>query len=290
VSTNPPVIPAEYAALVDDAAIFPPGNAALPDAVRAFRAHREQPYAALVGPFVVDDRRLPELVEVLGSSGSAPPLPVTVVVSGGAGALEPAARWASGTALLELRGLEIALRDLDDLTGAARRTVAAATGTGLDVPVFVELPLGGLAGSHGWLTALDEVAAADLRLKLRTGGLEARAFPSSEALATAVDAALDRELPFKCTAGLHHAVRHRAEDTGFEHHGFLNVLLGARAALDGEDVVAVLEEQDAGAVVARAQTVGSEALQRARRWFTSFGCCGVTDPWDDLVALGLVTV
>ena len=35
--------------------------------------------------------------------------------------------------------------------------------------------------------------------------------------------------------------------------------------------------------------LGGEALVRARRWFTSFGCCGVTDPWDDLVALGLVT-
>ena len=46
-------------------------------------------------------------------------------------------------------------------------------------------------------------------------------------------AALDRETPFKCTAGLHNAVRHRAADTGFEHHGFLNVLLATRQAFDG---------------------------------------------------------
>ena len=75
-------------------------------------------------------------------------------------------------------------------------------------------------------------AEAGLRLKFRTGGLDAAAFPSSEVLAGWIDAALDRETQFKCTAGLHRAVRHTGED-GFEHHGFLNVLLATRRAFDG---------------------------------------------------------
>ena len=210
------------------------------------------------------------------------------MVSGGAGALEPAARWATGSPLLQARGFEIALRDLDDLAGAARRVVAAAD-LGLDIPVYVEPPLVEEPG-HAWLAAADEVAAADLRLKFRTGGVTADAFPSSAVLAAAIDAALDRELPFKCTAGLHHAVRHRAAETGFEHHGFLNVLLATRTALDGEDVVTALEEHEAAVVVRRLQEVGSDALARARRWFTSFGCCGVHDPLEELLDLGLVTV
>ena len=74
---------------------------------------------------------------------------------------------------------------------------------------------------------------AGLRLKFRTGGLTADAFPSAAELAACIDAALDRETPFKCTAGLHHAVRHTDPETGFEHHGFLNVLLATRVALDG---------------------------------------------------------
>jgi hypothetical protein len=289
VSTQQPAattIPSEYAALVDDAAIFPPGNASLGDAVRDYRRHGDGPYAALVGPFVVGDVRLPELIDLLAAGDDAAPLPVTVVVSGGAGALEPATRWATGTPLLELRGLEIALRDLDDLAGAARRVVTAAD-LGVDVPVHIEPPLQQVATAT-WLAALDEVAAADLRLKFRTGGLEADAFPSAGVLAAAIDAALDRELPFKCTAGLHHAVRHRAPDTGFEHHGFLNVLLATRAALDGDDIAAALEEHDAEAVVAGLDAVGSDALVRARRLFTSFGCCGIDDPLSDLIALGLV--
>jgi len=280
-------IPPEYAGLVDDAAVFPPGNAPLEQAVRDYQANLSAPFAGLVGPFVVSDGRLPELLEVLAAA-PAEPLPVTVVVGGGAGSLEPAARWADGSSLLELRGLEIALRDLDDLPGAARRTVAAAD-LGLDVATSVELPLvGGLVGGHGWLAALDEVAAADLRLKWRTGGISADLFPSSRDLAAAIDAALDRELPFKATAGLHEGVRHQDPETGFEHHGFLNVLLATRAALDGDDVVATLEQQDAAAVAARLGELGSELLVRTRRWFTSFGCCNVLDPLEELVELGLV--
>jgi hypothetical protein len=294
VSTTPPAssaVPAELAALVDDAALFPPASTPLDTAVRAHLDHRSAPYAALVGPFVVGDTRLPELIEVLDRlPGGAPgPLPVSVVVSGGAGALEPAARWADGSPVLELRSLEVALRDPGDLAGNARRVVAAAD-LGLDVPVYVEPPPPDDHPAHGWLAALDEVAAAELRLKLRTGGPSADLFPSSGAVAAFLEAALDRELPFKCTAGLHGAVRHRDPETGFEHHGFLNVLLATRAALDGGDVVGVLEERDAAAVAARVRTTGPDALGRARRWFTSFGCCEVCDPLEELLDLGLVTL
>ena len=290
------LIPPEYAALVDDAAVFPPGNAPLEDALRDHRAHLASPHAALVGPLVVSDTGLPELLQLVEDDGH--PLAVTVVVSGGAGAVEPAARWATSSPALELRGLEVALRDLDDLPGNARRVVAAydvvlglVADRAPDLTLSVEPPLVQGRLTHGWLAALDELAMADLRLKLRTGGEHADAFPPAAGLAGAIDAALDRELPFKCTAGLHHGVRHRSEATGFEHHGFLNVLLATRAALDGEGpdpVAGTLEEQDADVVVARLREVGSEGLTRARRWFTSFGCCGVRDPLDDLIALGLV--
>ena len=284
------MIPPEYAAFVDDAAIFPPGNTHLDVAVRDHRENAGAPYAPLLGPFVVSDVRIPDLLEVLTLS-PGPRLPVTVVVTGGAGGIEPASRWASGSDLLELRSLEIALRDLDDLAGNARR-VAAAADNGLDVPVHVEPPLSAdLVGGHGWSAALDVVAEHELRLKWRTGGATADMFPPAETLATAIDAALDRELPFSCTAGLHRAVRHFDDGTGLEHHGFLNVLLATRAAFDGagrSEVVALLEERDAGAVRDRVESVGSEALTRARRWFTSFGCCGVLDPLEDLLDLGLV--
>jgi hypothetical protein len=278
--------------LVDDAAVFPPGEAPLVDAVAAYRERRDEPWAAFVGPLVVPDRSLPSLAELVSTESGGAPLPLSVVCSGGAGSLGPAAHWAGETHGTELQGLEIALRDLDDLPGGARRVVRAAEAvavSGVEAPVYVEVPVPREERPDpGWLAALDEVAAGDLRLKFRTGGLEADMFPTPAALALCIEAALDRELPFKCTAGLHHAVRHRDPATGHPHHGFLNVLLATRASLDGEDVAAVLEETDHDALLARVDDVGAESLTRARRWFASFGCCGVEDPYSDLVSLGLV--
>nr|MBA3780925.1 hypothetical protein [Nocardioides sp.] len=84
------------------------------------------------------------------------------------------------------------------------------------------------------------------------------------------------------------AVRHRDDATGFEHHGFLNVLLATGALFDGataDDAVALLESREGPALADRS----SEAdVAGARRWFTSFGSCSVREPLDDLLALGLL--
>src|SRR3954447_14169312 len=113
-----------WAGFVDDAAVFPPGNADLGDAVAAYLSRREhEDWADFVGALVVGDRALPSLSDLVPEG--AEPLPVTVVVSGGAGGLAPLPRWFASSRL-RLAGIEIALRDLDDLPGSARRVVAAA--------------------------------------------------------------------------------------------------------------------------------------------------------------------
>lgn len=273
--------PAAWRGLLDDAAIFPPGDSLLPDAVAAYVARRQHPSAALVASFVVTDVRLPEVSEAL---------PVALVVTGGAGAIPGALRLAAKSAT-SLAGLEIALRDPDDLAGNARRVGAAidaARGEGLlddETPVHVELAPG--VSPAAWLAAADIVAEHEFRLKLRTGGLDASLIPGSATLARWIDAALDRETPFKCTAGLHRAVRHTSAD-GLEQHGFLNVLLATRRLFDGEpldDVVALLESRDADTLVSDA---GDADLGGARRWLTSIGSCSVSEPFDDLIALGLL--
>ena len=112
--------------------------------------------------------------------------------------------------------------------------------------------------------------------------------PAAATVAAWIDAALDRETPYKCTAGLHHAVRHRDHETGFEHLGFLNVLLATRVAFDGgsrEDVAQVLDDHYANDLVAMAR---QSDLAGARRWFTSFGSCSIDEPLEELVGLGLM--
>ncbi|MDP3891003.1 hypothetical protein [Nocardioides sp.] len=285
-STAPATIPATWAALLDDAATFPPGDAPLGEALAAHAEHRRASYAALVGSFVARDTDLPQVI--------AAGVPLSVIATSGAGAIaRPMALCARKG--VEVAGLEIALRDLDDLPGNARRVAAAVDRArlegdlGEDVPAYVELPQA--EPTAGWLQAADVVADNDLRLKFRTGGVEEHLHPSSAMLASWIEAALDRETPFKCTAGLHHAVRHRDPGTGFWQHGFLNVLLATRQSFDGEGIDAVtgtLEEQDASILVDRFGELGEDTMARTRRWFTSLGTCSITEPLDDLVALGLV--
>ena len=291
-------IPAAYGSLVDDAAIFPPGNAPLTEALRAHREHRAAAYADLVGAFVVSDVALPDLIAAVRDEGAGEPLSVSVVVTGGAGAIEPAVRWAVRAEELTLAAVELGLRDEQDLPRNARRVATvvdqlrASGDLDDETPVYVEPPrLMGPEPTPSWLSALDEVAALDLRLKFRTGGVTADAFPGSAELAACIDAALDRELRFKCTAGLHNALRHRDEETGFEHHGFLNVLAATRAALDGapaSDVVHVLDTTDRDAVREALDAAGPDGLTSARRWFISFGSCSVLEPLEDLIDLDLL--
>jgi len=290
-------VPDHLRGLVDDAAVFPPGNAPLDEALRAHLEHRAAPYADLVGPLVLGDRHLAELAELLPAGGGAAALGVAVVVSGGAGAVEPAVRWATRDGL-RLAGLEVAVRDsaTGEAAHNARRITTmvdqlrSAGELDDDVPVHVEMPrLYGSPPTPDWFGALDELAGAELRLKLRTGGLDADAFPSPHEVAGCIEAALDREMPFKCTAGLHHAVRHRDPQTGFEHHGYLNVLLVTKELFDGasvDDAAALLDEGDADVLVEQAT---GETLASARRWFTSFGSCSVVEPLEDLQKLGLVS-
>lgn len=262
--------PAEWRGLVDDAAIFPPGDADLADALAAYDARAGEWWADLVGSFVVTDTRL----------GSVPAdIPVSVVLTSGAGAVEGVASLAARKDL-RLAGLEVAVRDADDPVGNVRRIDAAARAAELDVPVFVEIPGPATAS---WLAAADEVAACGHRLKLRLGNVDHDLVPDSRTVAAWIDAALDRETRFKATAGLHRAVRHDPEGGGS--HGFLNVMAATQALWDGgtvADAADALEQRDGAALAAT-------DLSSARRWFTSFGSCSVTEPLDDLIALGLLS-
>ena len=227
------MLPEPWRGLVDDAAVFPPGDAPLPEALTAYVERRGTWWADLVGSFVVNDTALPDVGE---------DVPVSVVLTSGAGAVSGALGYAAKKGR-RVAGLEIALRDPDDLAGNARRVQAAVDAARDDgllddaTPVYVELPQTGASAS--WLAAADVVAEGEHRLKFRTGGLEADRFPTPETLAGWIDAALDRETPFKCTAGLHHAIAHRDHETGFAHHGFLNVLLATRQAFDGASTAEV---------------------------------------------------
>ena len=69
-------VPPLLRGLCDDAAVFPPGNTPLGEAVTAHRAHHDAWYGDLVGPFVVPAGSIP------GIAPDAGPLRVVTVVPG----------------------------------------------------------------------------------------------------------------------------------------------------------------------------------------------------------------
>ena len=283
--------PRLFRGLFDDASLFPPASLAMADAVSGHIRHQAAWYSETSGPFVCGDAKITELSAALIAAGASE-LELAVVLPGGVSTLSAAVDAVAADPRLRLRAIEIPIGKVD---GAPEATVAAveALAAALDeVPLagataFLEIP-----ARH--LTADAITVAADHRykVKLRTGGVTADAFPDEAILAGCLTTLAAQWQPFKCTAGLHHAVRHRSADTGFEHHGFLNVLLAVAAALDDasvEEVAEVLADQDAAGVAAAVSELDSETADAVRSLFTSFGTCSTDEPIADLVTLGLVS-
>ena len=275
-------IPAVVAGLCDDAAMFPPGLAPLPDAVDAYRARVGTWYADLVGPLVLPVTALPALRPLLPDEG--PPLPLSVTLPQGPDLL-PDVLAAPTRLPCTLRAVEVAVPDGMPSPAFFSELDAAVEGvSGLDI--YVEVP------RDERRSAIFNGIAGRYRAKFRTGGVRAELYPDEAELAAAVAAAVAAGVPFKATAGLHHAVRNTDPETGFEQHGFLNLLLATHTLLTGgsvQDAAVLLAERDGTTVAGLIADLQPQPVTDVRTAFTSFGTCSVTDPLTDLVQLGLVT-
>lgn len=269
-----------YRGLFDDAALFPPGNAPMGAALPAHRTHRASERAPYVGPFLASGGRVGELRAVLAREEPAPePLDVVITVPGGADDVPGALDSLGVDPALNLVGMEVAAPP-----GQAADTAAT----------LVKALPGGAVGyvevARGTEAATDIASLVDTgaNAKFRTGGVKAEAHPTEDELAALLFAAITAGVPFKCTAGLHHAVRHTT-DEGFEQHGFLNVLLATHTLLTGgaaSDAEAVLADRDDRALARRSTALSDLEQAQVRARFRSFGTCSITDPLDDLTVLG----
>jgi hypothetical protein len=96
---------------------------------------------------------------------------------------------------------------------------------------------------------------------------------------------------FKATAGLHHAVCNTDPSTGFEQHGFLNVMTAVDAATRHpslDDLVAMLANRDGAALAGGLSAHTEDEGAQARSRFLSMGTCSILEPMADLVELGLI--
>ncbi len=275
-----------FRGLFDDASLFPPASLPMADAIAGHLRHRTAWYREMAGPFVCANTKITELSAALTAAGAAE-LDLVLVLPGGAAGLDAAVDGVFADPRLRLRAVELPAAAGENISTAVADVTAALDRIPLaGATAFIEVPARDVTTAAA--RAVDDHR---YRGKVRTGGTTAGAFPDDQTLANCLVTLAQARLAFKCTAGLHHAVRHRAADTGFEHHGFLNVLLAVAAALDDasrEQVAAELADRDAARVAAKISNLDVETVSAVRSLFTSFGTCSTDEPVNDLVTLGLI--
>lgn len=273
-------VPPLFAALVDDAGLFPPARLSMPTAVARHRCDVAAGHPVLTHRFLCPASQLGALRSQLGD---AEVVRVGLIADADPAALRAAVAGILTVPQLQLETVEFALSG-DATVGAVG--VCAGVSSEVDARVFVEIPR-----TPGWRDALALVADEGLGAKVRCGGAQAVLFPTRAELAKFVCAAVSLGVPFKATAGLHHAMPYRDHATGFDHHGFVNLLLAVCWAVQhaaAVDVEAALGITDAAALVRETHAVAERDMARARNALVAYGSCSTSDPIADLSALALI--
>jgi hypothetical protein len=272
------------AGLIDYAGLYPPASLGMCLAVENYRRYRQSKHAHALGRFIVDFKRIDEL---LTAAGNARDLRLSVIVS------QPEDRDCL-TKLLEqgvpIEAVEMKAGSRADVERISR-SLPEGVETYFEVSVEPILP-----------DVLCAISATGGRAKLRMGGVVPEAIPSNAVVAHALVAFARAGVAFKATAGLHHPLRSRhrltyspESPTGLM-HGFVNLACAAELIHSGGDAgeaEELLNEQDP-----ESWTLTAEAIAwRSHRWtvdrwsetrekFVSFGSCSFEEPIRDLEALG----
>ncbi|QYC45323.1 hypothetical protein Nocox_38865 [Nonomuraea coxensis DSM 45129] len=248
-----------YAGLVDDAGLFPPTSLHMEEALARNRRDLESGNPVLTHRFLCPAGRLDRL-----RGQEFRPARVGLILD--------------NEHLPDFGDLPIDLVETPLPEGMTVEALAAELGLPPGVRLFAEVKPRKLA--------IDVPEGTGL--KVRCGGLTAEAFPPVEQLAAFVKSCVDHDVPFKATAGLHHAVRHFDPSLGVDRHGFLNLLLAVCEAVQGRDPAHALRMTDVGQLVRMARAVPEEIAARARRLLVSYGSCATHTPVEDLRTLGLI--
>lgn len=288
--------------IIDYAGLFPPAKLDMSSAVHAYAAHRSSHDADLLGRFVVPASRLEEFSAVASALLPHQGEPWRLSAIGGEdlehtrtliehfnGPHENSSN--GGHAVCDT--VELPVNSHDDV----RNAVAVF---GEELSLFLEVSS---ESDPGYL--MYAIAETTASAKLRTGGIVDTAIPTPDHVLRFIESCVDNGVPFKATAGLHHAIRGRYPLT-YERDarsammfGYLNVFLAAAFCAAGSSesaVLSVIEETDASnfgfddaGVWWEDHVVTHEQLAVVRQAVvTSFGSCSFTEPVEEARKLHLI--
>lgn len=298
--------------LIDYAGLFPPAALGMGPAVETFDRHRGGRHAAALGRFVLPVSRFEEFEQAV--AGRLPEVPEVDDLD------QAPELWAISALVAPAEDLDAVRRDLEAIEAFNDRHTEVGAGAAivdtielrasggeavdavldlLDDDIFPYFELDASTDVRGTLAA---IAGLDGGAKIRTGGVTADAHPTVEQVAAFIAACRMADVPFKATAGLHHAVRAHQASVNATQFGFLNVFVGAAMHHAGLVDVAglrdVLGEEDGDAFACnergiswRGRTIETAALAEARsRFCHSFGSCSFDEPIDELVSRGWLAI
>ncbi|MGA8531360.1 MAG: hypothetical protein WB622_16705, partial [Acidobacteriaceae bacterium] len=231
--------------VVDYAGLFPPAALDMEAAVRNYQDYLQGEHEWMLGSFVVAAARLDEFAtafENVCCGERERPWTLSIVCVGEMA--EDARRIA------DFRQGAVFIGSLETKAGDPRSAEETLERLPAARARFVEFAPARAA------EMLPVLADHGARAKLRMGGVTPETIPDVESVAQFLRACMKERMPFKATAGLHHAIRAVHALTGKPDsarapmHGFLNLFLAAALAYLGADeqaIIRTLAEEDASA-------------------------------------------
>jgi hypothetical protein len=291
---------------IDYAGMFPPCSLALEPALQNQAKYVRSPESWMLGAFVLLVEQFDAAKQLFSEFDPLHPLRVAALgpKTGNAAAFIQALEEAD-EAIRSLSKYNVDLASVShlemflphDVDLALLKEVRSTVG---DLPVFWEAPPDKAEQTIALLAEHNsDEDPATFGYKLRTGGVTANAFPTSDQIAGALVTPATHQLPIKFTAGLHHPIRQFRDEVQTKMHGFLNVLgaavLAAEYRWDAHQATIMLEDENADSFsfaddffAWREWKIDIERLKYRRKFVSSFGSCSFDEPREDLRALGFL--
>jgi hypothetical protein len=265
------------------------------DAVREYARYRVSADKDLLGRFVLPAPRLGEFTSAARSFlASNDPWSISAIVTAeGEAGIDVISRFNSEQVGGIVDSIEMPVHSPGEVEWAANEF-------GKTFSLFLEPP-----PTPDCTHLLPSISKSGAAAKLRTGGVVASAIPPARAVLQFIQTCATLALPFKATAGLHHAIRGEYSLT-YEHDaprgkmfGYLNVFLTAafiRAGLSEPALLDLLEEEDPSSIsftedgaLWRGNFADARSLADTRKFLAvSFGSCSFAEPVDEAKQLHLI--
>jgi hypothetical protein len=284
-------------AIVDYAGLFPPASLDMRAAVNSYAKYLDGEESDLLGRFVLPVGRLDEFAAeaeaLIARNGE--PWQLSAIASRSLSETRTLIEHfnAAHTRRAVCDTVEMTVTSHDDVRNAAAEFPE-------EIALFLEVPI--VADPVYLITEIAETSAS---AKIRTGGIVESAVPSPDQVLRFISTCVEQGVPFKATAGLHHAIRgmypltYEPDAPTAMLFGYLNIFFASAFSAAGSSegaVLGALEETNPAAfkvdetgVWWQDHVVVHEQLTVVRQAVaTSFGSCSFIEPVAEARNLNLI--